>query len=115
MRSVVTRRSVRISLMTDASPAPNAVKPFGYSPPTYSRSALVVFACFTTPLVMIAPRPSRTCCGDAAGLSPRNRAAAPVVWGVAIEVPLMMLVAVADVYQSLVMLSPGANQSTQLP
>ena len=35
--------------------------------------------------------------------------------GVAIDVPLMVLVAVFDVYQAEVMLTPGANQSTQLP
>jgi hypothetical protein len=34
---------------------------------------------------------------------------------VAIDVPLMVLVAVVEVYQSLVMPTPGANRSTQLP
>jgi hypothetical protein len=37
------------------------------------------------------------------------------VCGVAIEVPLMVFVAVLLVYQAEVMLEPGANQSTQLP
>ena len=42
-------------------------------------------------------------------------AAAPVTCGVAIEVPLIVLVAVLDVYHDDVMLEPGANMSTQVP
>jgi hypothetical protein len=37
------------------------------------------------------------------------------VCGVAIDVPLIVFVAVALVYQAEVIESPGANQSTQLP
>src|SRR4051794_17745913 len=44
-----------------------------------------------------------------------SRAAAPVTCGVAIDVPLMVLVAVVDVYHDDVMLEPGANRSTHGP
>src|ERR671933_2640624 len=45
----------------------------------------------------------------------RYSAATPVVCGVAIEVPLIVLVAVSEVFHADVTLTPGANQSTQLP
>jgi hypothetical protein len=44
-----------------------------------------------------------------------SSAAAPVTCGVAIEVPLMVLVATALVFQDDVMPLPGANRSTQVP
>lgn len=45
----------------------------------------------------------------------RTCAAMPVTWGVAIEVPLMVFVAVAVVDHADVINDPGANKSTQLP
>ena len=45
----------------------------------------------------------------------RYSAATPVTCGVAIDVPLIVLVAVLLVYQAQVMPTPGANRSTQVP
>ncbi len=42
-------------------------------------------------------------------------AATPATWGAAMEVPLMVLVAVPEVYQVEVMPLPGANKSRQVP
>ena len=56
-----------------------------------------------------------TSAGVAAGFADRYSAAAPVTCGVAIDVPLMVFVAVFELYQSDVMLTPGALMSTQLP
>src|SRR5688500_5026960 len=53
--------------------------------------------------------------GSAAVLPCRYSAAMPATCGLAIDVPLMVLVADVVVYQALVMLLPGANTSTQLP
>ena len=39
----------------------------------------------------------------------------PATCGVAIEVPLMVFVAVSLVFHAEVMLDPGANRSTQVP
>ena len=54
-----------------------------------------------------------------AGLAPawvwRYSAATPVVCGVAIDVPLIVFVAVSLEYQADVIDTPGANQSTQFP
>src|SRR6266511_1181226 len=69
----------------------------------------------TTPLVALLTRKSRTCCGVKPGLAAATRAAAPATCGVAIEVPLMVLVAVSLVIQDEVMLTPGAKMSTQVP
>jgi hypothetical protein len=57
----------------------------------------------------------RTCVGDSAPFAPRRRAAAPATWGEAIEVPLIVFVAVDDVYQADLMLEPGAKMSRQFP
>ena len=43
------------------------------------------------------------------------RAATPATWGEAIEVPLMVLVALSLVFQAEVMPRPGAKMSTQEP
>src|SRR3954454_11111981 len=54
------------------------------------------------------------CCtpaGEAVGLADRYSAAAPVTCGVAIDVPLMVLVAVSLLFQAEVMLTPGAKMS----
>src|SRR5207249_3194530 len=56
-----------------------------------------------------------TVLGDASGSVARYSAAAPVTCGVAIEVPLIVLVAVLLVIHADVMLDPGANRSTQVP
>ena len=64
--------------------------------------------------VALATIVSRTCCGVIAEPC-SNRAAAPTTCGVAIDVPLIVLVAVSDVYQDDVMLWPGAKMSTQVP
>ena len=66
----------------------------------------------TTLLVAAFTRPSRTCCGVAAGLAARNSAAAPATCGVAIEVPLIVLVAVSLVFHDDVMPTPGAKMSS---
>src|SRR5919198_5699255 len=58
------------------------------------------------------------CCtvaGEALGLADRYSAAAPATCGVAIEVPLIVLVAVSLVSQDEVMLTPGAKMSVQVP
>ena len=57
----------------------------------------------------------RTVAGDAVVCVCRYRAATPATWGVAIDVPLMMLVAVSLVDHADVMLDPGAKMSTTLP
>ena len=53
--------------------------------------------------------------GLAARFAASARAATPVTWGAAIEVPLMVLVAVELVFQADVMLLPGAKMSTHDP
>ena len=49
------------------------------------------------------------------GLAASTRAAAPATCGEAIDVPLIVLVAVFDEYQSEVMDEPGAKMSRQVP
>src|SRR5215470_5201799 len=56
-----------------------------------------------------------TCAGVRVGLAPRMSAAAPVTCGVAIDVPLMVLVAVSLVFHAEVMFTPGAKMSVQVP
>jgi hypothetical protein len=58
---------------------------------------------------------SRTCVGERPPLAPRRRAAAPATCGEAIDVPLIVFVAVDEVYQADLMLEPGAKMSRQLP
>src|SRR3954449_3770799 len=65
-------------------------------------------ALVTTPLVAWPVSAEATVAGDAPGLVCRYRAAAPVTCGVAIEVPLMVFVAVFEVSQDEVMFWPGA-------
>ena len=48
-------------------------------------------------------------------MAARISAAAPATCGVAIDVPLIVLVAVSLVFQAEVMLSPGAKMSMQVP
>ena len=49
------------------------------------------------------------------GLASRKSIATPATWGVAIEVPLMVIVAVLDPIQPAVIPTPGAKMSTQVP
>ena len=56
-----------------------------------------------------------TAAGVAAGLVCKAKAATPATAGLAIEVPLMVVLAVALVYQAEVMDEPGAKISTQAP
>ena len=53
--------------------------------------------------------------GEAPGFVWRYSAAAPATCGVAIEVPLMVFVAVLLVLQAEVMLEPGAKMSRHVP
>jgi hypothetical protein len=53
--------------------------------------------------------------GEAVGLAASTKAATPATCGDAMEVPLLMLVAVAPLLEAEVMLVPGAKISTQLP
>jgi hypothetical protein len=69
----------------------------------------------TMPFVVRLKSAVRTLAGDAPGLPWRYSAATPAVCGVAIDVPLIVFVAVVEVDQADVMLTPGANQSTQVP
>ena len=60
-------------------------------------------------------RASRTWVGVRALFAPRRRAAAPATCGEAMDVPLMVFVAVDDVYHAERMLEPGAKMSRQVP
>src|SRR5262249_8322968 len=53
--------------------------------------------------------------GVAVGWLSRYNAATPATCGVAIDVPLIVLVAVSDVFHADVMLDPGAKTSTHVP
>src|SRR2546429_53293 len=55
------------------------------------------------------------CAGVAPGLACRNRATTPATCGVAIDVPLIVLVAVSLVFHADRIEEPGANTSTTLP
>ena len=80
-----------------------------------SKWLLVVLDDVTMLFVVRPNSVERTVAGDAPGFDWRYCAATPAVCGVAIDVPLIVLVAVLLVYHAEVMLTPGANQSTQLP
>src|SRR5262249_31992209 len=69
----------------------------------------------TTPVVALLTSESRTCCGVNDGFWASTRAAAPVTCGVAIEVPLIVFVAVSLVFQAEGMDEPGATMSRQVP
>src|SRR5262249_41707442 len=58
---------------------------------------------------------SRTCCGVKPVFALSTSAAAPVTCGVAIEVPLIVFVAVSLVFHAEVMFTPGAKMSRQGP
>ena len=56
-----------------------------------------------------------TVAGEAVGYFSRQRAATPATNGADSDVPLATAVAVVLLYQSEMMLVPGAKRSTQLP
>ena len=68
-----------------------------------------------TPLVALLTSESRTCCGVNDGFCASTSAAAPVTCGVAIDVPLMVFVAVLLVFHAEVIEEPGAKMSRQVP
>jgi hypothetical protein len=68
-----------------------------------------------TPGVAADVRADTTWEGIADGFASRYNADTPVAWGDAIDVPEIVLVAVFDVFQSDVILIPGALRSTMLP
>ena len=75
-----------------------------------TRTALV-----TTPVVVEPTSESRTPVGDSVGVCWRTSAAAPATCGAAIDVPLIVFVAVSLVCQAEVMLDPGAKMSRHVP
>jgi len=80
-----------------------------------SRLLLGELAFFTIPFVVRPDIAACTAAGEAAGLLCRYSVATPAVWGVAIDVPLIVLVDVWVSHQSDVMFTPGANQSMHDP
>src|SRR5205085_6022975 len=70
---------------------------------------------FTTPDVAFVVNALATAAGVAVVLPARYNAAAPHVCGVAIDVPLIVFVAVVDEYHDEVMCTPGAKMSTHVP
>ena len=56
-----------------------------------------------------------TCAGVQVGFAPSNNAATPATCGDAMDVPLMVLMDVEDLYQAEVMPLPGAKMSRQPP
>src|SRR4051794_24499772 len=69
----------------------------------------------TLDAVALAFSVAATVAGVACGVAPSTSAAAPATCGVAIEVPLMVLVAVSAVFHAEVMSTPGAKMSVQVP
>ena len=69
----------------------------------------------TTPAVASATSSLRTCDGVQDGFTEAISAAAPAACGVAIEVPLIVLVAVSEVFHAEVIEEPGANRSRHVP
>jgi hypothetical protein len=69
----------------------------------------------TTPRVAAPNRAAATCVGVSCGWSDSHSAATPATCGAAIEVPLIVLLAVSLLVHAEVMPQPGAKMSTQLP
>ena len=69
----------------------------------------------TLPVVALLTSASRTCCGVAVGVALSRSAAAPATCGDAIDVPLIVFVAVSLLSQALVMPEPGAKMSRHVP
>jgi hypothetical protein len=84
-------------------------------PTERSRFAEPVPGLVTTPVVALLASLSRTWAGVRDGLVESTSAAAPATCGDAIDVPLIVLVAVFDEDQSEVMDEPGAKMSRQVP
>lgn len=72
-------------------------------------------ALVTTPVVAEFTRPLRTVSGAEPGYCCRYRAAAPTTCGVAIDVPLIVFVAVSLVCQVDMIEDPGAKMSRHDP
>ncbi len=69
----------------------------------------------TAPEVALLVSALETVAGDAPVFVERYNVAVPQTCGVAIDVPLIVFVAVVDEYQSDVMFTPGAKMSTHAP
>ena len=69
----------------------------------------------TTPVVAFATSAWLTADGEAPGFACRYSAIAPATCGAAIDVPLIVFVAVLLVCHAEVMLAPGANRSRHEP
>ena len=69
----------------------------------------------TLPTLALLTTAALTVAAAAAGVPCRISAAAPATCGDAIEVPLIVFVAVSDVRHADVMLEPGAKMSRQVP
>ena len=78
-------------------------------------AASVFRALLTLPLLAPSLSAVWTCAGVADGFEPRYSAATPATCGVAIDVPLIVLVAVSLVFQAEVMSRPGAKMSVHVP
>ena len=72
-------------------------------------------ALVTTFGVAFATKLSRTWAGDQVGCAESTKAAAPAVWGEAIDVPLIVFVAELLEYQAEVIDEPGAKMSRHVP
>jgi hypothetical protein len=69
----------------------------------------------TLPVVALVLTASAICAGVIAPFSPSSTDTAPATWGLAMDVPEMVLVAVFDVIQAEVIEEPGAKRSRQDP
>src|ERR1044071_2680815 len=67
------------------------------------------------PVVAVEMIALATVAGEAEGLFCKYSAATPATCGVAIDVPLMVFVAVSDVYHEDSIEEPGAKMSTHVP
>ena len=70
---------------------------------------------FTTPAVAFVVSALATCDGVALGFADKYNADVPQTCGVAIDVPLIVFVAVVLEYHDEVMFTPGAKMSTHVP
>ena len=84
-------------------------------PDASSRFGDPAWGSVTTDGVAVASRREAIVAGVAVASALSSRAATPATCGAAIEVPEIVAVAVVEVYQSDVMLEPGAKMSRQVP
>src|SRR5439155_4196684 len=115
-----------VIVLVTAAPASGIAMSFGFvplqlgggvpPPPTKSRAfGEPVPGLFTTPMVALLTSALPTCAGVKDGFAASTRAESPVTCGVAIEVPLIVFVAVSLVIHDEVMFTPGAKMSTHVP